>query len=569
MGSAIENLIDPNGNLVWNSRIYGHYEDGKVMFNGWKSGENELQIQITRIQDCSIKDDYLTITVEDGKTYLYEGNKIEAPPPKFLTPRRGLPLNDLLRFVEEEAPNFKDYVYTDILKLNAKYIDMSFFDGDEKLSVKSGDRKLPIDDEDSIGITTFRMWVEDRSFYRYTISENGFFKPINGGPISPSENLSRQVLKKLADQNKRNFFIEKIENFILECEFKKLNGDGPISLLEHREYDLFDRVGVDAPQLKDENERKTYCRGVFRWILCQAITLQLNPDSDRIDLAVVLYGKQKCGKSSLCRNLFGEFSTDGIDLDSVKGFVETTSGIVGVEIPEILKQLAKKNNRLLKNLISLRKPNIRVSYGRSAKSYRLPFVMLFTTNDPQPLIDVTGDRRYAALHKIRTEYTEDPKRISEDDYLGYWALMFKEIKDTGITPTEIYENEIEPYAEKAVSSFEDDPLRHMYLEEVLGQYPNVGDKVPIIVIKDGLRDVNGAQVCFGLKKYKDDGYISDYDIERNIDDLKTAPDKWGFGIYRNDLSMNTTLKVRGLSTTTRGWLVREKPIDIDVTHIFQ
>lgn len=561
MGSAIDNLIDSKGDLIWKGRIYGHYENGKIMFNGWKSGENELQIQRDRIQECSIKDDYLVITVENEKTYLYEGRKTDAEPPKLLTPRRGLPVNDLLKFINDVAPEFKDYVYTDVLRQNEKFIDMSFFgEGNED--------KESMDDENGIGITKFRAWVEDASFYRYTIEDNGYFKPINGGPITPSEKLARDVLKLLANNNKRNFFIERIEKFISRCEFEKINGNGPICLLEHTEYDLFDRVGMDAPELTDEYERRTYVRGVFRWILCQAITLQFNPEA-KIDLAVVIQGHQDCGKSSLCKGLFKGFFTDAPRLDSEKDFVESTTGIVGMEIQEILKRLARKDNRLLKTLISMHNPNLRVAYGRSAKARHIQCVMIFTTNDPQPLGDLTGERRFAPLHKNRTEFTEDPKKIADDDYLGYWALMYKEMKEKGTTPTMIYENEIKPFRDKIISNFEDDPIRHMYLEEVLEQYPNIGDKVPIIVIKDGLRNANGEEICFGLKKYKDDGFLSDMDLERTIDDLKTAPERWGFKAYKNNLSMNTSFTIRNVRVIKRGWLVREKPIELDVQQIFQ
>lgn len=557
MGSEIEKLIRPNGDVIWNNRKYGIFEKDAIQFFGWKNGENELKIQIERIQSCSIERDLLKIEVEGHRTYLYEGDKVDVPAPQIVTVRRGLPLNDLKAYILSRAPNITQYVYTDILQHEEKFIDMSFFGDDDKRIISTSE-----DD----GVTELRLWVENESFNTYTTMENGYPRPINGGPITPNEKDARSILNNLAKNNRRNFFIERIEQFISKVEFEKKTG-GPI--MEHPEYDLFDRVGIQAPELNNKDHERKYTRGLFRWILCQGIELQLNPDDTKIDIAIVLEGPQYCGKSTLCQMLFKGFFTDQANLDSAKTFIETTGGVVGIEIQEVLKELTKKRTPYLKSLISMHKPNIRVAYGRGAKFYKMRAVMIFTTNDPQPLTDITGNRRFAPIHKIRTESTEDPKKISDDDYLGYWAKMYKEIQEEGTTSEKIYNEEILPYKGMMVANFEDNPIYYTYLEEVLNQYPNIGDKVPTIVIKDGLTD-GKEEVTFGLKRYRDYGYMKDSDMENVLNDFKTNPEKWGFRILdRTNPTKNTTYGIKSSNSievhrkTARGWWVRIRSQEVD------
>lgn len=550
----IEEVIDDKGNLIWNGYLFGTLEQDTIMFRGFENGKNELRIQLNRIEDATLlKEGCLSIKVkEKDAPYVYDGEKLNTTP-VILTPRRGLPYNDLKKFILDSMPNINDYVFTDELRQDEKFIKMSLFN-------KEDDRVLPTSDEDAI--TALILWVESESYNTYTTMKNGQIIPINGGPITPSDRVAKAIINEIAGKNKRNFFIERIENFISKCDFERATGKGPICLLEHTDYDLFDRVGITVPELTDEEEEKTYKRGVLRWILCQGIELQINPEA-KVDIAVVIHGPQDCGKSTLCRGLFKGFFTDGPNMDSMKNFVESLYGIVGVEIQETLKNLSSKNTNLLKALISMHDPNLRLAYGRNARRHRMRSVMIFTTNDPKPLTDPTGNRRYAPLHKRRDEYTEDPKKISEEDYLGYWAMMYKEVKNGQTTSQRIYEEEIKPYVKKVLGNFEDDPIYNMYLEDILGQYPNVGDMVTMVVIKDGLRDYDGNVVTTGLKYYKDNGFMDDRAIEKIIDGLRTNPEKWGFKAYKNNLSMNTSHPIRSIKTRGRGWLVRKDPIKID------
>lgn len=549
----IEDVIDEEGNLIWNGYLYGTVEHDNIMFKGFENGKNKLRIELDRIEDASItKEGQLIIKTKDSETtYTYRGEKSESTP-VLLTPRRGLPYNDLKKFILDYMPDINEYVFADVLRQDEKYIKMSLFDKDDE-------RILPTSDEDAI--TALILWVESESFKAYTMVKDGQTIPVNGGPITPSDRVAKAIINEIAGRNKRNFFIERIENFISRCEFERVSGKGPINLAEHTEYDLFDRVGITVPELTDEIEERTYKRGVLRWILCQGIELQINPEA-KVDIAVVIHGPQDCGKSSLCRGLFKGYFSDGPTMDSMKSFVESLNGIVGVEIQETLKDLMAKDRNLLKALISMHDPNLRVAYGRSAKNHRMRSVMIFTTNDPKPLSDPTGNRRFAPLHKRRDEFTEDPKKISEDDYLGYWAMMYKEIKSGQTTSQKIFEEEIKPYVQKVRGNFEDDPIYNQYLEEILGQYPKVGDMVPMIVIKDGLEDDYG-QRTKGLKWYKDNGFINDRILDKMIDELRTNPEKWGFKIYKGNLTMNTSHPVLGRKVRGRGWLVRKDPVKID------
>jgi len=115
----------------------------------------------------------------------------------------------------------------------------------------------------------------------------------------------------------------------------------------------------------------------------------------KFDSMLTLVGPQGARKSTGVRTISGDdWFTDGMAVGiGPKETIELTCGKLIVETAE-LSGISKRDVAEVKQALSKQTDFARQAYGRVAVEVKRQFVMIGTTNDPQPLKDKTGNRRF-------------------------------------------------------------------------------------------------------------------------------------------------------------------------------
>jgi predicted P-loop ATPase len=136
-----------------------------------------------------------------------------------------------------------------------------------------------------------------------------------------------------------------------------------------------------------------YTRKASRWWLMQAAARIKEPGC-QADYALLLVGMQGVGKSTLAKTLAGHawFTDDAGQIGS-KDSALNVAGRWIVELAE-LSSVRKADTDTVKSFITRQWDKFRVPYGRLVESFPRQCVFIGTTNDPMPLVDRTGNRRF-------------------------------------------------------------------------------------------------------------------------------------------------------------------------------
>jgi len=133
------------------------------------------------------------------------------------------------------------------------------------------------------------------------------------------------------------------------------------------------------------------------------------------DTMLVLQGEQGIRKSSFIRALYGDAAfTDQASLSDChnKDNLAMLVGHWGVEFPE-LSGLRKGEVEDVKKFITSRSDVFRAPYARALSDNPRTCVLWGTTNDPAPLMDSTGNRRFQIItcsKRLTTEELEEIRR---------------------------------------------------------------------------------------------------------------------------------------------------------------
>ena len=163
-------------------------------------------------------------------------------------------------------------------------------------------------------------------------------------------------------------------------------------------------------------------------------------------LVPLLIGRQGCGKSSFCRILLPrelrDYYNDRINFKNETDLNLGLTSFALINIDEFDKTTARQQI-LLKYLLSTADVKFRPPYGKAYKQYRRYASFIGTTNQPKPLTDPTGSRRFVCVEitdminfedslEHRQVYAQLQQEIA--DGMKYW------LDDAEIT-TLIEENE--------------------------------------------------------------------------------------------------------------------------------
>ncbi len=162
--------------------------------------------------------------------------------------------------------------------------------------------------------------------------------------------------------------------------------------LEGLEWDGVARVdGLLVKYLKADDT--AYTRAVTRKTMVAAVARAMEPGC-KFDSVLTLVGAQGTGKSMFADILGGRWYNDSIQTFNGKEAQEQLRGSWLVEIPEVDRFSTKFDSATVKQFITRRDDIFRESYGRRTASHPRRCVFIATTNNPDFLTDMTGNRRW-------------------------------------------------------------------------------------------------------------------------------------------------------------------------------
>ncbi|MBO4215341.1 MAG: helicase, partial [Bacteroidaceae bacterium] len=182
---------------------------------------------------------------------------------------------------------------------------------------------------------------------------------------------------------------------------------------------LFERLpGVDSEQM---GYLSTWLRSVVaHWL--QMDTLHGN------ECVLTLIGAQGCGKTTFVTRLLPlhlrEYYLDHLNLSNKFDKEMALTNNLLVNLDE-LDAIRPSQHASLKQTLSKNKVNGRPIYGASQEDRPRYASFVATTNNPHPLTDVTGSRRYICLTVPEGQYVDNTGEI---DYAQLYAQVLHELR---------------------------------------------------------------------------------------------------------------------------------------------
>ena len=141
-------------------------------------------------------------------------------------------------------------------------------------------------------------------------------------------------------------------------------------------------------------DNSPYSREVSRLIFAGGIHRLYQPGC-KFDEVPIFMGVQGCGKSTLCRWLAMDDDYHG-ELKFMEGqqAIEDLSGKWFMEIPEMSAFTKAKDQEAVKAFISRQRDQYRKPYDRNTTELLRRCIFVATSNDRNPLVDKTGNRRW-------------------------------------------------------------------------------------------------------------------------------------------------------------------------------
>ena len=182
-------------------------------------------------------------------------------------------------------------------------------------------------------------------------------------------------------------------------------------------------------------EDTPYTREVSRLIFAGGIHRLYEPGCKFEDIPILM-GDQGCGKSTLIRFLalnddyFGE-----LKIMEGQQAIENLSGKWILEIPEMSAFTKAKDQEAIKAFVSRQRDSYRRPYDRNTTELFRRCTFVATSNDRNPLVDKTGNRRWYPVECNCNGYdTFDHEDEIREYALQCWAEAKKKIKTKAMQP---------------------------------------------------------------------------------------------------------------------------------------
>ena len=190
-------------------------------------------------------------------------------------------------------------------------------------------------------------------------------------------------------------------------------------------WDGKDRVGELAARVPTNQPRWEHY--LHTWLLGMVAHWQGRKSLTGNALVPLLIGRQGCGKSSFCRILLPRELRDYYnDRISFKNETDLNLGLTSFALINIdeFDKTTQRQQVLLKYLLSTADVKFRPPYGKAVKQYRRYASFIGTTNQPKPLTDPTGSRRFVCV-----EITDMIDFSDTLDHRQLYAQLKQEVAD--------------------------------------------------------------------------------------------------------------------------------------------
>lgn len=204
-------------------------------------------------------------------------------------------------------------------------------------------------------------------------------------------------------------------------------------------------------------EDNPYTREVSRLIFAGGINRLYAPGTKFDDVPILIGTKQGEGKSSLIRFLAINDSYFG-EISSVEGQVsiEQLQGKWICEISELLMLTKNKDQEAVKAYITRSVDSYRKPWDKNVTEFPRRCIFLGTSNDSNPLVDKTGNRRYYPVEVHCNGYELfDHEQECRDYILQCWAEA-RELYKAGKMPNYADRKYVELYREAQENAMQDD-----------------------------------------------------------------------------------------------------------------
>jgi predicted P-loop ATPase len=206
--------------------------------------------------------------------------------------------------------------------------------------------------------------------------------------------------------------------------------------------DIVDAVQWDGVRRCDEYlvkwgkaEDSAYSREVSRLIFAGGIHRLYHPGCKFEDVPILM-GSQGCGKSTLIRYLainddyFGE-----LKVMEGQQAIENLQGNWILEIPEMSAFTKAKDQEAIKAFVSRQRDSYRKPYDRNTTELLRRCIFLASSNDLNPLVDKTGNRRWYPLELHSNGYDVYDHETEIREYvLQCWAEAKAKIDSSEMQP---------------------------------------------------------------------------------------------------------------------------------------
>ena len=190
-----------------------------------------------------------------------------------------------------------------------------------------------------------------------------------------------------------------------------------------------------------------YTQEVSRLIFAGGIHRLYEPGCKFEDVPILM-GDQGCGKSTLIRYLavnddyFGE-----LKIMEGQQAIEDLSGKWIMEIPEMSAFTKAKDQEAIKAFVSRQRDSYRKPYDRNTTELYRRCTFVATSNDRNPLVDKTGNRRWYPVECKSNGYNIFDQ---EDEIRAYILQCWAEARE------KLHDKEMQPFADRALLNFYQD-----------------------------------------------------------------------------------------------------------------
>ena len=211
-------------------------------------------------------------------------------------------------------------------------------------------------------------------------------------------------------------------------------------------WDGEDRIDKFAERLKTDNP--DWVKNFHLWFIGMVSQWMRRNTMHGNSLVPLLVGEQGDGKSTFCRMIIPDeqqiYYTDRVDFTKKEDAVKALSRFILVNIDEY-DSISKRQTAFLKYMLQAVDVKFRNLYESITQQHKRYAAFIATTNNPQPLVDYTGSRRYMC---IRVK-----ERIDTGTAVNYEQMYAQAVEEIKSGAKTYFDNEAEHKIQLANADF--------------------------------------------------------------------------------------------------------------------